>query len=185
VNRRGFLKLGGATALLVAGGSALTMWRAGVRYQRLLPPGARPQVLSEKELAVVCALCDRIFPDATPSARDVRVAERIDRELSFAGARLQRDVKNAIFLVEHGSWARLSSRFTAMEPAAQDAYLERMATAPGLSRQAFAGLREMAVFFYYVDERTWPSIQYPGPLVTIPSPPEADSALIKKLERKG
>ena len=55
--------------------------------------------------------------------------------------------------------------------------------APPLERQAFAGLREMAMFFYYCDERAWPRIHYDGPLVSMPSKPEADSALIEK-ERK-
>ncbi len=185
MNRRGFLKLSGAAALALAGGATLTMWGAGERYRRLLPPGARPTVLSEKELAVLCALADRLFPDATPSARDTRVAERIDRELTFHGAKLKSDIKSAILLVEHGGWAHLSpTRFTARAPAAQDEYLERMANGSSLEKQAFAGLREVLVFFYYCDQRTWPGIHYEGPLVSIPSPPEADSALIQKIERK-
>jgi hypothetical protein len=183
VNRRGFLKLSGAAALLLAGGSALTMWRAGARYQKLLPPGARPVVLTEKELAILCALCDRLLPGENPTAREARIAERIDRELSFAGPRIRRDVKNAILLIEHGGWAHLSpTRFTARED--QDAYLDKLQSGSPLERQAFNGLRTMAIFFYYNDERAWPRIHYEGPLVSIPSPPAADSALIEKKERK-
>jgi hypothetical protein len=185
VNRRGFLKLSGVAALALAGGSAVTMWRAGARYRRLLPPGARPVVLSEKELAVLCGFCDRLLPGDQPSARDARVAERIDRELAFGTPKLQRDVKNALLLLEHGGLLHLRfTRFTARDPEAQDAWLERMQAGSPLERQAFSGLRTLAIFFYYCDERAWPRIGYPGPLVSMPSKPDADSALIEKLERK-
>ena len=184
MNRRGFLKLSGAGALLLAGGSALTMWRAGARYQKLLPPGAAPSVLTEKELAILCAVCDRLLPGGEPTCREARVAERIDRELQFHPPKLQRDVKHAILLVEHGGWARLQSRFTALDDDEKDARLEAMQNGSGLSAQAFAGLREMAIFFYYCDERAWPRIHYEGPLVSMPSKPEADSALVEKRERK-
>jgi hypothetical protein len=186
MNRRGFLKLGGLAALALASGSTLSMWRAGSRYRALLPPGAAPRVLTAKELAVLCVFCDRIVPGGDPTARDARVAERIDREIEFGTRKLQADVKDAIFLIEHGGWAHLRpTRFTALAPDEQDAYLERMQDASSLERQAFAGLREMAIFFYYCDERSWPRIHYQGPLVSIPSKPEADSALIEKRERKG
>jgi hypothetical protein len=186
MNRRGFLKLTGGAALLLAGGSALTMWRAGARYRRLLPPGAAPSVLTEKELAILCAVCDRLLPGGAPTAREARVAERIDRELTFHGPKLQADVKHAILLVEHGGWAHLSpARFTARDDEAQDAYLTKMQQGSSLERQAFSGLRELAMFFYYCDERAWPRIHYPGPLVSMPSKPEADSALVEKREWKG
>jgi hypothetical protein len=186
MNRRGFLKLSGVAALVLAGGSVLAMRRAGARYRAMLPPGAAPSVLTEKELAVLCAVCDRLLPGGSPTAREARVAERIDRELAFHGPRLQSDVKLAILLVEHGGWTRLSpTRFTARDPDAQDAWLEHMQNSDGLMAQAFAGLREIAMFFYYCDERAWPRIHYEGPLVSMPSKPEADSALVEKRERKG
>jgi len=185
VNRRGFLKVTGGAALLLAGGSALFMRRADSRYRRLLPPGAAPSVLTEKELAILCAVCDRLLPGGEPTAREARVAERIDRELTFHGSKLQADVKHAILLVEHGGWAHLRpTRFTALDDDEKDAHLLKMQEGASLERQALAGLREMAMFFYYCDERAWPRLQYPGPLVSIPSKPEADSNLVEKHERK-
>jgi alkylation response protein AidB-like acyl-CoA dehydrogenase len=137
------------------------------------------------ELGLLAAFVDRVLPGAPgrPSAREARVAERIDRELVFHPKKLQEDVKGALFLLEHGGWLHLSpSRFTSREPEEQDRYLARMAAGTSLERQAFQSLRVMTVFFYYCDERTWESIHYEGPLVRIPAPPEADSALVPKRE---
>jgi hypothetical protein len=184
ITRRGFLKVGGIGALALGGGAALTMRGGSARYAKLLPAGAEPRVLSTKELAVLAAFVDRVLPIENPSPREARIAERIDRELAFATPRVRRDVKNALFLVEHGGWARLSpTAFSARSSDGQDAYLRQFAAGRALERQAFSGLRTMAIFFYYCDERTWPAIHYEGPLVTVPAPPEADSALIKKLTR--
>lgn len=184
LSRRGFLKMSGATALVLGGAGFVTMRRAGSRYAALLPAGAQPTVLTQKELAVLAAFVDRILPVENPNAREARIAERIDRELAFGTPRLRRDVKNALFLVEHGGWARLSpTAFTARARDAQDAYLRQIAAGRPLERQAFTGLRTMAIFFYYCDDRAWPAIHYDGPLVSIPSPPEADSALIAKKAR--
>ena len=83
-------------------------------------------------------------------------------------------------------WVHVSpTRFTARNPDDQDAYLEKISRGSSLEKQAFAGLREVAMFFHYCDERTWPHIHYEGPLVSMPSAPEADSALIQKKEWKG
>src|SRR5262249_26086033 len=129
ITRRGFLKVGGVTALALGGGVALTMRGGSARYAKLLPAGAQPQVLSTKELAVLAAMVDRILPVENPTPREARIAERIDRELAFAVPRVRNDVKSALLLVEHGGWARLSpTAFTARSPEEQDARLAQMAT---------------------------------------------------------
>jgi hypothetical protein len=174
--RRGFLKVGAVAAVLLAGGGAIFAL-AGRGYRGLLPPSAKPVVLSEKELAILAAVADRLVPDAPGrlSARDARVAERIDRELAFHAPKMQRDVKAALLLVEHGGLLHLSaSRFTSLSADEQDAHLERMASGNELERAAFSGLRTVAMFFYYCDERTWPTIHYAGPLMPRKKP-EADS----------
>lgn len=177
-SRRRLLQVSGVGGLALAGGSALLMWGGGEHYRRLLPAGVTPVVLSEKELAVLFALVDRLLP-ASPGfvgAREARVAERLDRELSFHPRTMQRDVKAAVMLVEHGGLLHLGgTRFTRLAPADQDLRLEEMTHGRDLERQALGALRVMAMFFYYCDERTWGAIHYDGPLVRIPSPPLADS----------
>lgn len=179
--RRGFLKMGAVAAALLAGGGALFAWSSR-GYRHLVPPLAKPVVLSEKELAILAVVVDRLLPDAPPrlGAREARVAERIDRELAFHTPKMQRDLKAALLLVEHGGLLHLSaSRFTSLSPAEQDARLEAMAVGSDLERAAFSGLRTAAMFFYYADERTWPSIHYAGPLMPRKRP-EADSRVVEE-----
>lgn len=177
LTRRRLLQLSGAGALALAGGSWLAMRGGGDHYRRLLG-GAAPAVLSEKELGVLFAVVDRLLP-AEPgwlSAREARVAERIDRELTFHTRKFQGDVKAALLVVEHGGLMHGGlTRFSKLSPDEQDGRLELVANGTELERQAISALKVLASFFYYCDERTWPSIHYQGPLVQTASAPEADS----------
>lgn len=178
LSRRRLLQVSGAAGLALAGGSVFVMWGSSGHYRRLLPSGATPRVLSEKEMAILAAFCDRILPDAPGhlTARDARLADRIDRELTFHGRRMQSDLKAALLVLEHGGWLHASpTRFTKLASGEMDAYLARMADGGDLERQVFNGLRVLALFFYYCDQRTWPGIHYVGPLVSVRAPPEADS----------
>jgi len=177
LTRRRLLQLsGGATAALAAG-SWLSM-RGSAAHYRKLAGDAKPAVLSVKELAVLFAVVDRLLP-AEPgwlTAREARVAERIDRELGFHTRKFQGDVQAALLVVEHGGLARGQfTRFSKLTEEEQDARLQRMAEGQDLERQALSALKIFAYFFYYCDERTWPSIGYAGPLVQTASAPEADS----------
>ena len=156
--------MGGA----LAAGSALLMRGGGDEHYRSLIPGATPRVLSLKELGVLAAFCDRALPspgDDDPGPRATRVAERIDKELSFHTPTMQGDVKSAILLLEHGGVLHLqSTRFTRLSADEQDAYLTRMGIdGSALERQVFANLKLLAVFFHYCDDRTWKGIHYEGP----------------------
>lgn len=176
LTRRRLLEVSLVTAGALGAGSALLMRGGGdEHYRSLVPPGAAPRVLSEKELAVLRVFCDRVIAARAPSAVEARVAERIDRELQFHTARMKSDLKAALLLVEHGGPLHgRTTRFTRLTAAEQDAHLTRMALGLSVERQAFAGLRLMAIFFYYCDERTWPGIHYAGPMATRKRPP-ADS----------
>lgn len=125
---------------------------------------------------MLLALCDRLLPGGPPSARALKIAERIDLELSFHHAKLVEDFKSALLLVEHGGVLHASAtRFTRLSPEAQDARLEAMALdGVEVERMAASQLKLVAVFFYYCDERTWKGIHYDGPLVKRSAPP-ADS----------
>ncbi|MBI3185355.1 MAG: gluconate 2-dehydrogenase subunit 3 family protein [Myxococcales bacterium] len=178
LSRRRILQVSGAAGLALAGGSALLLFGSDEHYRALLPKGVRPTVLSEKELAVLFAAVDRLVPDSEgwPKAREARIAERIDRELSFHTAKMHSDFKAVLFLLEHGGVFRLSfTRFTKLSAEEQHARLAKMAEGAGLERQCFAALKAMTLFFYYCDERCWPKVGYQGPFVSVRAPPEADS----------
>lgn len=180
LTRRKLLVAGGLAGGALGLGSWLVMRGGGSGwYRSLLPEGVEPRVLSPKAFAVLHALCDAVIgepSDGSPSAREARLAERIDRELAFHYPRMQRDLEAALLLVEHGGVKSLDfTRFTRLDAAGKEAHLQRLATGSSLERQAFGALRLMAVFYFYCDDRTWKGIHYEGPLVQIRKAPPADS----------
>jgi hypothetical protein len=181
LTRRRLLLAGGAAGLALAAGGALVMRGGGDAHYRSLAPGAEPRVLSGKALGVLAALAARVCPAPGPGqlgAAALRVAERVDRELTFHTPKMRSDVEAALLLVEHGGLLHgETTRFTRRAAEAQDAYLRRMGVeGSALERQAFSNLKLLALFFYYVDERTWPAMHYQGPFVPRKAP-EADSRL--------
>jgi hypothetical protein len=185
-SRRGFLV--GSTAVLgaLAAGAGLVMRGDPEQYRALvrLDDGSVPEtvVLSVKELAVLTAVVDRMLPPRPPfpTARELALARRIDKELGFHGEKLQSDMKSALFVLEHDGLVHASaSRFCALSPDEQDERLASMAQGNDIERQVVNGIRILALFFYYADERTWPHIHYAGPLVAERKPPLADSRVVK------
>ncbi|MCC6640981.1 MAG: gluconate 2-dehydrogenase subunit 3 family protein [Deltaproteobacteria bacterium] len=167
ISRRGFLvRSVWVTAGLGAG--ALACGRGDARYAALLPAGETPSQIPACEYAVLRAVVDRLVPEATdrPGAIALGVPARIDRELAYHGPRLRDDVIAALRLVEWWPLVTQGSRFTALEPAAQDAVLEAMAASRLAARRtAMQGLKLLTVFFTYTQEPTWAAIGYDGPWV--------------------
>src|SRR5262245_3304006 len=102
LSRRRFLKISAAGAATLGIGGYLWLLASNRHYARILPKNAQPRVLTLKELAVLAVFCDVVLPE---KAHEIRVAERIDRELAFHPPRLQKDVKNALLVLEHGGVA--------------------------------------------------------------------------------
>ncbi|MCP3985715.1 MAG: gluconate 2-dehydrogenase subunit 3 family protein [bacterium] len=179
VSRRGFLQIGGAASAVIAGGGA------GLGCFGSPPPvdpslaAERPEILSRDELVVLAALAERVIAPAPggPTPLEARVARRIDRELAIVGGRLASDVPAALTLIEFGPWLDLRpSRFTSLEVEAQDDFLRSCERSGWLvRRQAYAGLRLLCLFFYYSDDRSWPSIGYAGPMVARKLPEAANA----------
>jgi hypothetical protein len=184
-SRRGFLVGSAATLGALGAGAALVMRGDPDQYRDIVrePDGSIPDpvVLAVKELAVLTAVCDRLLPaePGFPSAKELGIARRIDKELSFLRAKIKSDVQSALFVVEHGGIVHASpSRFCALNDEQRDERLVQMATGTEIERQVVAGLRILALFFYYADDRVWQQIGYAGPLVAHRSPPLSDSRIV-------
>lgn len=180
ISRRGFLVGSAATLGALAAGAGVMMTGSGDTYRRIVGDGVAPFVLSMKELAVLTALVDRMLPDRAgwPTAREVAVARRIDKELSFHGAKLTSDTRAAMFVVEHGGVLHGGMRpFTELNAEEQDARLVAMSEGNDIERQVVNGMRILALFFFYADERTWKHIGYDGPLIPERKAPLADSRI--------
>jgi hypothetical protein len=180
LTRRKLLVAGGLAGGALAIGASLLLRGGGSGWYRgLIPAGVESRVLSPKALAVLYAFCDAVLGEPSAgglSAREARIAERIDRELAFHFPRLRRDVESALMLIEHSGLARLDfGRFTRLDAAGQEAALLRLSQGASLERQAFSALRLMAIFYFYCDDRGWKAIHYDGPLVQVRKRPEADS----------
>lgn len=175
ISRRGFLHAGMLATGSLIGSGAL----AGCMRPSTDAAGENPEVLSRRDLAILAAVADRVITPAEggPTARDARVARRIDRELAFNEGTLTSDVRAALSLIEYAPFLDLGLRpFTRLAAAEQDAHLRACAESGWtLRRNAFNGVRFLCLFFYYTDDRTWPAIGYAGPMVDRKLP-EAASA---------
>lgn len=183
LSRRLFLQAGVGVAV-VAGLGALIV-RGGGRsyYQSLREEGVTPLVFSDKAFGVLCVLCERVLPakdssdPGRPDAREARIAQRIDKELTFHHPRMQRDVELALLFLEHGGLLHASTtRFTRLSPDRQDALLQKMLEGLSFERQAINALKVLALFFYYADDRTWSGVHYDGPQGIHRKAPPADSS---------
>ncbi len=170
--RRDFLRraAGGSAALAMA--SWLPAGCAG--YQELVPTPQRANLLffDEKEFAVFQSVARRIVPDEEgwPSVDEVGVAAVIDEELALwrnepALAPVLDDLRLLLRLVEHGTWLDGHwSRFTRLAPDAQDDVLASWDGSSIEVRQVgFQALKNLVMFAYYDDERTFAKLSYAGP----------------------
>jgi hypothetical protein len=175
LSRRGFLRAGAITSGALIGAGLLG---GCVRSSPALDD-EHPEVLSRRELAILAAIAERVITpaDGTPTARDARVARRIDRELVFNEGTLAGDVRAALALVEYSPFLDLRLRpFTRLPAEEQDAHLQACAQSVWTTRRnAFSGLRFLCLFFYYSDDRTWRSIGYDGTMVDRKLPEAANA----------
>ncbi len=170
LSRRGFLKAGGATAAGVAVlGLAGVAVPGGEHYGEIVGD-ERPVVLTEKEFAVLILAVESLIGQAgdLPSTRETRTAARIDRELSLIGGQLLEDMKASLLYLEYRPLLGGGlSRFTKLMPEARLGLLtELQHSGDVLERSIYAGIRFLAVFFFYTDPRAWAHMGYGGPLVS-------------------
>lgn len=163
-SRRRLLKFGalGAALLAVAGlGLQSTPRRAHAGELR---------VLTEEELAIVAAICDRLCPGGRglPSAAEIGLAELVDSFLAVADPWTQADFKTLLRLFE-SAWGGLLLEgrvrtFTSLSVAEQDQTLESWRrSALTIKRTGFSALRAVIVTRYWGDPRIYGYAGYPGP----------------------
>ncbi|MBI4517912.1 MAG: hypothetical protein HY699_19065 [Deltaproteobacteria bacterium] len=167
IDRRGFLRLSAATTLALSTAGAIAMSGCSAAELELLAD-YRPMALTLREFAILSAFCATAVSakPGTPTAADTAIAKRVDKELTFhPDSAVLADVKNALLLIEYlplasGYWRR----FSRLAPAARETFLVAMSRSDiSIRRDPVNGLRFMAQFFHYTDERTWRQIGYAGP----------------------
>ena len=101
-----------------------------------------------------------VSPDALGS---VAAAERYIQELPWF---LRAQVHGLLRAVQWQPLASHGARFTRLDPAAQDAFLQSLATSDlMLRRQMMAALKQICAMGHYQHSAVWSQMGYPGPLV--------------------
>jgi hypothetical protein len=167
LTRRGFLKRGAAgSALLLA--ARVGLRAPGASAQATSEGGAYPpKNLDTARFATLEAFCDRIITPApgAPTAREARVALRIDHEIRYQEPAFARDLRDALILIEYGGlFEGKFRRFTRLSPEDRDDVIRAMLRSRlAIRRTCALGLKHLTAFFYYADDRTWKSTGYDGP----------------------
>ena len=169
ISRRGLLRAGLGGALVLGGaafvGRSFFGWGSGYRLDAAKAKQLR--ALSAKEYLVLQAIARRVCatdePDAmTADAVDAALAA--DAYVAKLPLPLQEEVRALLQLFEHG--ASLTSRFTQLSPAQQDAVLRGwQLSSLTLRRRGFQALKTLALVGYWRDDRTWPQLGYSGPML--------------------
>lgn len=185
--RRAFLKLGVGTTALLAVGGGVASW-VGSGYGALLGPGDVPVALSVKELAVVRALVDALFPEegAFPSGLSIGLPQRIDEELWAAPERTRGPLKDGIQLLEHVPplYGHMH-RFTALDRARRVAVFEAvLGSGRSTLRQIGVALKQLTHLYYFAHPAVWKAIGYDGPFIEKPVPPDSRVAYERLLSAR-
>lgn len=176
IGRRKALSIGlGGAALLAVGGGVASWVSSG--YGALLAPGDVAIALSVKELAVVRALVDALFPeeDGFPSGVSLGVHQRVDEELWAAPDALRDQLKNGIQLLEHAPpLYGEAHRFTALgRHKRAEVFAAVLRSRRATLRQIGIALKQLTHLYYYTSPIVWPHIHYDGTFVETPKPPDS------------
>lgn len=163
LSRRTFLATGAGGVLLLCAGALLP---AGcTRYPS---PRSQLRFFTAKEYAILNLLAARILGIAAlaegGAGGGVDVAARLDPTVLTWDADLQRQLRFALRVVEHGTYLfdLERKRFSKLTPEQQDRYLAGWAASTlGARRVAFLGLKALVSLGYYAGE--WDGLGYPGP----------------------
>jgi len=167
LSRRGFLRLGAASAAFVA----LAQVRTVPAAAQAAPPGPGPRFFAPRETEILTQLVERLVDTGepgAPSVRETRTIPTIDALCRGLDPALTGLLPAALRLFEWGPllFDRRLARFTRLADAEKDASLRGWMTSRlALRRQAFLAVRNLALLGYYSQEETWPLVGYAGPLL--------------------
>ncbi|HEX6592200.1 MAG TPA: hypothetical protein VF050_09380 [Moraxellaceae bacterium] len=164
LSRRGFLTTGvrlaaGAGAILALPGQVLAADKVdGV------PTSIKN--LSELEYRVFDKLRIVMLPTqkyALPSSTEVPVMDNVDAWVSKLNQRTRLLLSVGAQTIEYGSLYRFS-RFSQMSDATAAKHVHNWQTGNVMQRGVMSSLKMLVTLGYWQDIRTWPSLQYDGPV---------------------
>lgn len=166
LSRRRFLSMGvrataAAGALLALPGQVLAA--EGARKDGL-PEGIRH--LSELEYRVFDKLRLIMLPTEKydlPSSQEIPVMQNVDVWVGKLNQRTRLLLKLGAQTIEYGSLYRFS-RFSTMSAAKAQRHVNNWQTGNVLQRGVMSSLKMLITLGYWQDTRTWPSLQYDGPV---------------------
>lgn len=163
IRRRTLLRRGLAAAAVAGLGGLTVVQCTGYALEAEVAAGLR--ALSRKEFLVLEAACARLLDGLAPDAPR-EAARFVDGYLSRQAPWVLSDVRLLLHAFEHAPPALMGalSRFTRLDPARQDAYLNRWRTSglPPL-QQGFSALKGMACMGAYRRASALQGIGYDGP----------------------
>lgn len=162
-SRRGILRMGLiGGALLALGGGGLALFPSRI----IAGPTTPLLALEPRAFQTMIALAARIV---TAKGRDpLAIAHGVDRTLSYASKETASDVGKVLGLLENAlPGLLLDGRlgpFTRLSASSQDAVLDSWRKSRiELRRSGYQAIRKLALAAYYVEERSWPPLDYDPP----------------------
>lgn len=159
--------LSGGTRLAVAAGALLALpgqVLAGDRHDKGIPPGITH--LSALEYRVFDKLRVVMLPTqkySLPSSEEVPVMQNVDDWVGKLNRRTRLLLKVGADTLEYGSLYRFS-RFSQMSDEQAVRHVHGWQTGNVLQRGIISSLKMLVELGYWQDIRTWPSLQYDGPV---------------------
>lgn len=123
---------------------------------------------SSSEYAVADAFARTLIPDGgafEAGAGSVGLAGRMDAYLSTERPEVLSGFASALWLLNLGPLFVIGKprRFTKLDLADRESYLEALPTSFGLAREIYNALRRSFMFLFYNIDETWKPLGYDGP----------------------
>lgn len=166
LSRRSLLVSGARTAAVAA--SLLTLPRELVAAESQGVDGVPPSIrnLSEVEYRVLDKLRIVMLPTqkfSLPSSTQVPTMENVDAWTSKLNERTRLLLTVGAQTLEYGSLYRFS-RFSQMSDARATKHVHNWQTGNVVQRGVMTSLKMLLTLSYWQDLRTWPALQYDGPV---------------------
>jgi len=163
LSRRGFLT--GSIQLAAVTGSILALPGQVLAASNDVPPGIKH--LSDVEYRVLDKIRLVMLPTQKfqlPSTTEVPVMQNVDVIVSKLDERPRLLVKMAANGLEYTGLAWRFSRFSAMGDARAAKRVRDWQSGNMIERGIISSLKMMVTFAYWQDPRTWPGLEYDGPV---------------------